>query len=159
MCVWGGGGDTGSNLGHLRVGEVFVNHNALDELRVLHLATRLALQLDVVKVHVLGSKVRHRHNGLVPGKGGNAVQQAARQRSHRSCAPQPSKDTGSLPVHAGATLRVHTHGARRRHPRTSTAILAILRLWLLMILELRVVMATEMRGSRSSSENSMVDAI
>lgn len=51
-------------LGHLRVAELLVYDDSLDELGVLQLASHLALHLDQLKVHVLTVHVRHRQDGV-----------------------------------------------------------------------------------------------
>lgn len=52
------------NLGHLRMTELLVNHNALDELGVLQLSANLALHLNQIEVDVLGmpAQMRTLHN-------------------------------------------------------------------------------------------------
>mmetsp|Transcript_12974 Transcript_12974/g.25882 ORF Transcript_12974/g.25882 Transcript_12974/m.25882 type:complete len:424 (-) Transcript_12974:549-1820(-) len=47
-------------LFHPRVADVFVKHNAVHQLRILHLPARLALHLDKIQVHVLPLEIRHR---------------------------------------------------------------------------------------------------
>lgn len=54
----------GVYLGHLRVAELLVYDDSLDELGVLQLASHLALHLDQLKVHVLTVHVRHSQDGV-----------------------------------------------------------------------------------------------
>eukprot|EP00955_Chlamydomonas_euryale_P088034 364344-Chlamydomonas_euryale.AAC.20 len=54
----------GENLGHLRVGKVLVDDEALHEACVLHRAADLALNLDEVEVDVAALKVGDSHDRL-----------------------------------------------------------------------------------------------
>ena len=49
-------------LGHLRVRDVLVDDDALDQLRLLEAAARLALELDHVKIHVVAIEVGDREH-------------------------------------------------------------------------------------------------
>ncbi len=51
-----------TDLGHLRVREVLVHNDALDEHGVLHPAADLGLHLDELEVNVLPLDVGHRKN-------------------------------------------------------------------------------------------------
>lgn len=55
---------TSAYLGHLRVAELFVDDDSLDELRVLQLASYFALHLDELKVHILPLHVGHGEDGV-----------------------------------------------------------------------------------------------
>mmetsp|Transcript_9052 Transcript_9052/g.15310 ORF Transcript_9052/g.15310 Transcript_9052/m.15310 type:complete len:364 (+) Transcript_9052:294-1385(+) len=46
-------------LGHLRVAELLVDHDAVDQLRLLQAATRLAFHLNHIEVNILRLKVGH----------------------------------------------------------------------------------------------------
>lgn len=51
-------------LGHLRVAELLVNYDSLDELCVLQLASNLALHLDELKIYILPFHVSHSEDGI-----------------------------------------------------------------------------------------------
>ena len=51
-------------LGHLRVGELLVNNDSMDELRLFQAAAGLALHLDHVEVDVLVVQVGHTQHGV-----------------------------------------------------------------------------------------------
>lgn len=51
-------------LGHLRVAELLVNYDSLDELCVLQLASHFALHFDELKVHILPLHVGHSEDGI-----------------------------------------------------------------------------------------------
>jgi hypothetical protein len=51
-------------LGHLRVGEVLVNQDTVDELGILHTATGLTLYLDQIKVDILSGEISNIQHSL-----------------------------------------------------------------------------------------------
>ena len=51
-------------LGHLRMGELLVDDDAMDQLGLLQAAAGLALHLDHVEVHVLVVQIGHAEHGV-----------------------------------------------------------------------------------------------
>merc|ERR1719444_17012 len=51
-------------FGHLWMREVFVNNNTLDQHTVFHTSTNLGLNLDQLKVDVLGLEIGNSHDGI-----------------------------------------------------------------------------------------------